>query len=130
MSAAAFDQPGGLQPVQRVSDAELLLLLSGADGVPEVVFGERALVVVATRDQDVEHGAVVVVLMRGGGVGVLGDLVVVDGGVGSGRQVVPGWMRPATRRRLKLAGTWPGVLTMRSTSASEIGRWRSPSSMI
>ena len=86
-SIAALDEPGAVEAIQRVSDPGLQLAPPGVERPPDLPLGERALAIVGTCDQAVEHGAVVVVLALGGGVKRLRDLVKVDRRVRSGRQI-------------------------------------------
>ena len=88
-SVVAFDEPGGVEAVQRIRDSGLQLALPGVERPPDLLLGERALVVVGACDQAVEHGAVVVVLALGGGVERLRDLVEVDRRVRGAHQVAP-----------------------------------------
>jgi hypothetical protein len=63
-AAAAFDEAGCVEAVQRVDDGEeLLLCLLGAERLAQLVFGDWALALVGAHQQGFEDGFVVVALL-------------------------------------------------------------------
>lgn len=83
LAAAAFDEPGSIQPVQRGIDPCLLLALPGVERVVKLLCGQWPLAVAGASQQNFEDGVLAPAIRGAGAVLAIAvcDRVQAGGGV-------------------------------------------------